>query len=88
VSAAAQKPHVIEEESGEDDTGSIEAAERALGPLSHVDLRHNALSGSIVLADYGVSYLCNLPISERSQRKVVGLPNKFNFLALNSSANV
>ncbi|KAF4518787.1 hypothetical protein B566_EDAN005408 [Ephemera danica] len=64
VSAAAQKPRVIEEESGEDDAGSLEAQERALGPLSHVDLRHNALSGSIVLADYGA--LTSLDVSHNS----------------------
>ncbi|XP_059472921.1 protein phosphatase PHLPP-like protein isoform X2 [Neocloeon triangulifer] len=47
VSAAAQKP--IRENGNSNEGDGIES----LGPLSHVDLRGNSLSGSIVLADYG-----------------------------------
>lgn len=50
VSAAAQKP--MRENGHANEGDGVES----LGPLSHVDLRGNSLSGSIVLADYGVRY--------------------------------
>jgi len=56
VSAAAQKP--MRENGNLNEGDGVES----LGPLSHVDLRGNSLAGSIVLADYGVSFLFSKPI--------------------------